>query len=177
MLPSHTQDRSWRRLASDRRRRHRFQLVQIVNHALRKNRDICGSDPCRIAGIELENVVTQLGRGTLELPLAEFCKQAGVGVISQRVLKNSGLFTVIEVAVRQDKHACAHLLKVCAILIDGSIDALDIQVFRLWRRAIEAHALKRADLGNVSQKCRYYSRAEARLRISLSPLPLVVGAR
>ena len=64
-----------------------------------------------------------------------------------------------------------------AVLIHGSIDALEIQVFGPRCRVVERQRFERADLRHILEEDSQNPGAESRLRIVLSLFPLVAGAR
>src|SRR4029077_17208988 len=61
------------------------------------------------------------------------------------------------------------------VVIDRSIDALDVQIFSLRSRVIERQALEGTKFRDVSQQGRQNSRAQTRLEVVLAPLLFIVG--
>ena len=68
-----------------RSRREHFQLIERYEHALPSGRVFLCVDGRGEVGIKMQNIVTKLGRGQIELPRGQLGKQLRIGVVGQRV--------------------------------------------------------------------------------------------
>jgi hypothetical protein len=116
---------------------HGLQQVQLSKHALPPNLVSFRLDRNREVGIELDYVGAQFRRREIEFPVCQPSEQAGISFIGQRVLRRLGRLAAVKVTVGKYKCIGAHFFEKDPVLIDGSVDAPDIQVLCLRCRVIE----------------------------------------
>src|ERR1035437_4258615 len=135
-----------------RHRRCGLQLVYLCQYVFPVILVFFRVDRSRGVGIEVENVGAQLRRRPIELPARQPSQQLCISVVGERVLRWLGRLTTIKITI--GKHQCirAHFFEEGPVLIDGQIDALEIQVLGLRRRVLETQSLEWADSRHVAQE-------------------------
>jgi hypothetical protein len=79
----------------------------------------------------VQDVVAQFRRRQIELSVRQLKQQVCVRIVSERVFRSLGRQPTIEVAVGQYKFVVAHLLEKDPVLINGRVDAFEIEILRL----------------------------------------------
>jgi len=116
---------------------HGLQLVQLAQYAFPIILVLFRLDPGREVGIKVENVGAQLRRGLIELPVRQLTQQLCIAVVREGVFRCLRRIASVKITVRQHQCVGAHFFEKDPLLIDGRIDALDVQVLGLRGRCIE----------------------------------------
>src|ERR1700722_5503658 len=103
-------------------------------------------------------------------------QQARVGFVGESILAGPGVVTGIEIRVGELQVSGSCFLQKFGVILDGFIDAGDVEIFGFLRRNFESESLERANLGHEAEDKREDASLKPWLAIAFTPLFLILGA-
>ena len=134
-----------------------------------------GGDGGERVGVVVGDVVLDLGGDGLRGIHCQFGEKCGVGLVGESVGAGLYLFSGVEVAIGQVVADGVEVAQDQAHGVDGTIDALDVEVFGVLVRPANGEESERAYLGEDEDESGIQVAGEA--GVLAIQLPVVVGRR